>query len=72
MTHTTPNFGDFPLEIYPRGLSGVRENLPPLTRTGAITSCRCMTCGRRHSASPGGGRAPETCDRADAAPEARI
>lgn len=28
MTHTTPNFGDFQLEIYLRGLSGVRENQP--------------------------------------------
>jgi len=28
MTHPTPNFGDFQLEIYLRGLSGVRESLP--------------------------------------------
>ena len=28
IAHTTPNFGDFQLEIYLRGLSGVRENLP--------------------------------------------
>ena len=32
MTHTTPNFGDFQLEIYLRGLFGGRENLP-LTHT---------------------------------------
>jgi len=28
MVHTTPNFGDFQLEIYLRDLSGMRENLP--------------------------------------------
>ncbi|WSQ97555.1 hypothetical protein OG735_05200 [Streptomyces sp. NBC_01210] len=28
MTNATPGFGDFQLEVYMRGLSGVRENLP--------------------------------------------
>ncbi|MCX5085473.1 lactate 2-monooxygenase [Streptomyces sp. NBC_00401] len=28
MTNVTPNFGDFQLDVYMRGLSGVRDNLP--------------------------------------------